>query len=399
MNKTKLAIQQLAKDKFDHTRACRRHLHAHPELSFEEKETAQFITKELDRLGISYSSNVGGYGIVASLQGSSENGQVVALRADMDALPIHEANEVAYKSKNQGVMHACGHDVHTSSLLGAVSILSELKEHYAGEIKVLFQPGEEKLPGGASLMIKDGALKNPIPQKIFGQHVHPPLEVGKVGFRAGAYMASADEIFMTIKGKGGHAALPHEVIDPLIILSNVILALQTVVSRRSNPTTPTVLSFGKVASDGGATNIIPDQIHVQGTFRTMDESWRYKAHEIITQTAVGIARGLGGDVDLDIKVGYPSLLNDHGLTNRAFENAQAYLGSENVVELPIRMTAEDFAYYSQEMPACFYRLGTGNKAKGITSPVHTNTFDVDEHCLEVGSGLMAWLAIQSLLKN
>lgn len=399
MNDTIKAIQQLAKDKFESTRACRRHLHQYPELSFEEKETAQFLCNQLDRLNVEYETNVGGYGIVARIKGQSDNGNVIALRADMDALPIAEANNVPYKSKNKGIMHACGHDVHSASLLGSVGILSELRHHFAGEVKVLFQPAEEKLPGGASLMIKDGALKNPEPTSIFGQHVHPPLQVGKVGFCPGAYMASADEIFMTIKGKGGHAALPHEVIDPLVILSNVILALQSVVSRRGNPTIPTVLSFGKVISDGGATNVIPDQIHVQGTFRTMDEEWRYKAHQIIKETTLGIASGLGGDVDLDIKVGYPSLFNDHQLTNSAFQSAKQYLGDENVIELPIRMTAEDFSYYSQQMPACFYRLGTGNPSKGITSPVHTNTFDVDEHCLEVGSGLMSWLAINSLVNN
>jgi len=317
----------------------------------------------------------------------------------MDALPIKEANSVAYKSLNEGVMHACGHDVHTSSLLGSVKILKELKEHIAGTIKVIFQPAEEKLPGGASLMIKDGVLENPSPSTIYGQHVHPPLEVGKVGFRSGVYMASADEIYMTIKGKGGHAALPQDTIDPLVMLSHIILGLQNVVSRRADPTIPTVLSFGKVNSEGGATNVIPNEIHVQGTFRTMNEAWRYRAHQIITDTATSIAKGMGGDVELDIRVGYPSLKNESQLTQSAFENAKQYLGNENVVELPIRMTAEDFAYYSQVTPACFYRLGTGNIDSGITSPVHTNTFDVDERCLEVGSGLMAWLAICDLKTN
>ena len=276
-------------------------------------------------------------------------------------------------------------------------ILNELKDHISGTVKVIFQPAEERLPGGASLMIKDGVLENPKPASIFGQHVHPPLEVGKVGFRPGVYMASADEIYMTIKGKGGHAALPQDTIDPLVLLSHIILGLQNVVSRRADPTVPTVLSFGKVNSDGGATNVIPNEIYLQGTFRTMSEEWRYRAHQIIRDTATSIARGMGGDVELDIKVGYPSLKNDAMITQNAFNNAQAYLGKENVVELPIRMTAEDFAYYSQVTPACFYRLGTGNMTKGITSPVHTNTFDVDERCLEVGSGLMAWLAICDLL--
>jgi amidohydrolase len=368
----------------------------HPELSFEEKETAEYISSQLDAWGIRYTPNIGGYGIVAEIKGAYDNGKVTALRADMDALPIKEVNEVDYCSKNEGIMHACGHDVHTSSLLGSVRILNELKDHVSGTIKVIFQPAEERLPGGASLMIEEGVLENPKPSSIFGQHVHPPLEVGKVGFRTGVYMASADEIYMTIKGKGGHAALPQDTIDPLVLLSHIILGLQNVVSRRADPTIPTVLSFGKVNSDGGATNVIPNEIHLQGTFRTMNEEWRYKAHEIIRDTAMSIARGMGGDVDLDIKIGYPSLKNEALITKNAFNNAKTYLGDENVVELPIRMTAEDFAYYSQVTPACFYRLGTGNVSKGITSPVHTNTFDVDERCLEVGSGLMAWLAICDL---
>lgn len=397
MLKTKTAIHNLAAKYHNDVIQFRRHLHMYPELSFEEKETAAYISSQLDAWGISYTPNVGGHGIVAEIQGTIDNGRVTALRADMDALPIKEVNEVDYCSKNEGVMHACGHDVHTSSLLGSVRILNELKDHISGTVKVIFQPAEERLPGGASLMIKDGVLENPKPASIFGQHVHPPLEVGKVGFRPGVYMASADEIYMTIKGKGGHAALPQDTIDPLVLLSHIILGLQNVVSRRADPTVPTVLSFGKVNSDGGATNVIPNEIYLQGTFRTMSEEWRYRAHQIIRDTATSIARGMGGDVELDIKVGYPSLKNDAMITQNAFNNAQAYLGKENVVELPIRMTAEDFAYYSQVTPACFYRLGTGNMTKGITSPVHTNTFDVDERCLEVGSGLMAWLAICDLL--
>jgi len=399
MERTKNAIHDLAKKYFKDVVSCRRHLHMHPELSFEEKETSAFVANQLDQWGISYQAGIGGYGIVAEINGTNSSGKVTALRADMDALPILEANKVDYKSQNEGVMHACGHDVHTSSLLGSVRILNEIKDQIPGTIKVIFQPAEEKLPGGASLMIKDGVLENPKPSTIYGQHVHPPLEVGKVGFCPGVYMASADEIFMTIKGKGGHAALPQDVIDPLVILSHIILGLQNLVSRRADPTIPTVLSFGKVNSDGGATNVIPNEIYLQGTFRTMNEEWRYKAHEIIRDTATSIAQGMGGNVDLDIKVGYPSLKNEALLTQAAFTNAKAYLGESNVVELPIRMTAEDFAYYSQVTPACFYRLGTGNISKGITSPVHTNTFDVDEQCLQVGSGLMAWLAICDLHAN
>lgn len=374
----------------------RRHLHQYPELSFHEMETSKFVSNQLDIMGIPHQTNIGGYGIIAEIIGDSDNGKVTALRADMDALPILEANDVAYKSKNPGVMHACGHDVHTSSLLGSAKILSRMTTKFGGRIKLIFQPSEERLPGGASLMIKGGVLENPKPKSIYGQHVHPPLEVGKVGFRSGVYMASADEIFMKIIGKGGHAALPNDTIDPLVMLSHIILGLQNVVSRRADPTIPTVLSFGKVNSDGGATNIIPDTIRVEGTFRTLDEDWRYRAHEIIRKTARSIAQALGGDAEIDIQVGYPCLKNDIDLTQKSQISASKYLGENNVVELPIRMTAEDFSYYTLSTDACFYRLGTGNPSKGITSSVHTNTFDVDEACLEIGSGLMAYLALQEL---
>ncbi|MBT8220134.1 MAG: amidohydrolase [Bacteroidia bacterium] len=389
-------IQELAAKYFDQTVACRRHLHQYPELSFNEIETSNYVASQLDQLGITYKRGIGGHGLVGEIQGESDNGKVTALRADMDALPIQETNEVSYKSQNSGVMHACGHDVHTSSLLGCARILSKIRSRFGGTVKLIFQPAEERLPGGASLMIKDGVLLNPEPRSIFGQHVHPPLETGKVGFRPGIYMASADEIFLTIKGKGGHAALPHDTIDPLVILSNVILGLQGIVSRNANPTIPTVLSFGKVNSDGGATNIIPDRIMLEGTFRTLDEDWRKRAHELIRKTATSIALGMGGTAEIDIKVGYPCLTNNEMLTQKAMSAAINYLGPENVVELPVRLTAEDFAYYTLHTDACFYRLGTGNAEKGITSPVHTSSFDVDEDCLEVGSGLMSYLAIQEL---
>jgi amidohydrolase len=324
--------------------------------------------------------------------------RVVALRADIDALPILEANKVTYKSKNEGIMHACGHDVHSSSLLGTARILNEVRDQFDGTIKLIFQPAEEKLPGGASIMIAEGVLEKPKPLSIFGQHVHPPLEVGKIGMRAGMYMASADELFLTVKGKGGHGAMPHECIDPILLASHLVVALQQIVSRNGNPTVPSVLTFGKINSTGGATNIIPNEVKLMGTFRTMDEKWRMEAHDLMKKMVKNMAKAMGGTAKLNITVGYPFLVNDEVLTMRARKFSEEYLGAENVVDLPIRMTAEDFSYYSQKMPACFYRLGTGNVKNGITSPVHTNTFDVDEDCLKLSTGLMAWLAVQELLE-
>lgn len=374
----------------------RRHLHQYPELSFAEHQTAAYIADRLKSWGVPHQYPVAETGVVALIKGERGPGPVIALRADIDALPITEANEVSYSSKNIGVMHACGHDVHTASMLGTVKILWDLRKQFAGTIKCLFQPGEEQVPGGASLMIKAGVLENPTPRSIFGQHVHPPLEVGKVGMRPGLYMASTDELYLTISGKGGHGALPHRTVDPIAISAQVITALQQLISRQTDPTLPAVLTFGYIASDGGATNVIPNKVELHGTLRTMDEDFRADMHQKLTHTANGIAQALGGSAQLRIAKGYPFLKNDEPLTARAFGYAKEYLGSDNVVELPIRMTGEDFAYYSQAMPACFYRLGTGNKEKNITSPVHTNTFDVDEDCFLHSTGLMAWMALQEI---
>ena len=374
----------------------RRHLHQYPELSFQEVETGRFIAQRLKAMNIPFVHGIADNGVVAKIEGRNPHKAVVALRADIDALPIQEANDVPYCSKNEGVMHACGHDVHTSSLLGTAQILQTVKDDFEGTVKLLFQPAEERLPGGASLMIKEGALKNPTPSIIIGQHVHPPLEAGTVGLCPGKYMASADELFMEVTGKGGHGALPHNCVDTVLMTAHILTALQQIVSRNANPIIPSVLTFGKIYSDGGATNVIPNKVHLQGTFRTMNEEWRFKAHQLMKNMAHQIALSMGGQCDLDIKVGYPTLYNDPSLTNRVKVVSSQYLGETNVKDLDPRMTAEDFAYYSQVIPACFYRLGTGNKAKGIQSPIHTNTFDVDEKCLETSTGLMAWLAIAEL---
>ncbi len=395
MKDLKDQVKSLSEKYFSDVLEFRRHIHANPELSFEEHETSKYVKDKLSSFGLTEINSMADTGLVASIKGKNPDSKVIALRADMDALPIHEANEVSYKSKNEGVMHACGHDVHTSSLLGAAKILEEVKDQFEGTVKLIFQPGEEKFPGGASIMIKEGVLKNPEPHGIIGQHVMPLVPVGKVGFRNGMYMASADEIYVTVKGKGGHGAMPEFNIDPVLITSHIIVALQQIVSRVASPKMPSVLSFGKVIANG-ATNVIPNEVKLEGTFRTFDEEWRKEAHKKMKKMAEGIAESMGGSCDFDIKVGYPHLKNNEELTNKAREAAKDYMGAENVVDLDLWMAAEDFAYYSQETDACFYRLGIRNEEKGIISGVHTPTFNIDEDALKTGMGLMAWLAINEL---
>ncbi|MFI5137183.1 MAG: M20 family metallopeptidase [Sphingobacteriales bacterium] len=387
-------IQQLSKNIYNDVVANRRHLHSHPELSFHEVETSAFVAARLDELGLQY-KKMADNGLVALIKGEKPSDNVIALRADMDALPILEANDVPYKSQNAGVMHACGHDVHTSSLLGTAKILTALKSEFGGTIKLIFQPAEEKLPGGASLMIKEGVLENPKPQAVLGQHVMPFIDAGKVGFRAGKYMASTDELYVTVRGKGGHGAQPQQNIDPVIITAHILTALQTIISRSADPKSPSVLSFGKVIANG-ATNVIPNEVYLEGTFRTMDEQWRSEAHIKIKKMAEGIAESMGGSCEFNIVRGYPFLINEEKLTASARGFAEDYLGKENVLDLDIWMAAEDFAYYSQVADACFYRLGTRNDSRGITSSVHTPTFDVDESALELSTGLMAYLAVKQL---
>ncbi len=388
-------IKTLSKQYFSEIQTIRRHMHAHPELSFQEFNTSAFIAQKLKEFQISFKTGFVKTGIVGIIEGKNPTKKVIALRADMDALPIQEQNKVDYCSVNAGVMHACGHDVHTSCLLGAAKILHSLKNEFEGTIKLIFQPGEEKLPGGASLMIAEGVLENPKPSGIIGLHVFPSMETGKVGFRSGMYMASTDELYVTVIGKGGHGALPHLTVDPVLIASHIIVALQQIVSRNCQPIIPSVLSFGKVIANG-ATNVIPDEVKLEGTFRTLDENWRIEAHQKMISLAKGIAESMGATCIFEIKRGYPVLYNDGILTQHAENAAKQYLGEENVEQLDLRMTAEDFAYYTQHLPGCFYRLGTGNKKKGITSNVHTATFNVDEHALEIGMGLMAWIALQEL---
>ncbi len=388
-------IKQLAQKHSKEIVEIRHHLHQNPELSFEEYNTQKYILQQLNNIGITDVTPTAKTGLVALIKGNNPDKKTVALRGDIDALPIEEQNDVPYKSINSGVMHACGHDVHTSCLLGAAQILNEIKTSFEGTIKLVFQPGEEKLPGGASLMIKEGVLKNPYVYSMIGQHVMPLLPAGTVGFRSGLYMASTDEIYVTVKGKGGHGAMPHLNIDPVLISAHIITSLQQLISRMANPAIPCVLSFGKVIANG-ATNIIPNEVKMEGTFRTMNEKWRAEAHQKMKKLAEGIAESMGGSCDFDIHLGYPFLKNNPEVTARAKQAAIAYLGEEHVVDLDIWMAAEDFAFYSQEVPATFYRLGVRNEAKGITSSVHTPTFNIDEAALEIGSGLMAWLALEEL---
>lgn len=387
-------IKSLSSAYSTHTVSLRRHLHAHPELSYQEFQTVKFVAEQLTSFGIE-SRPVATTGLIAEIKGKNPDRKMIALRADMDALPILEENNVIYKSKNAGVMHACGHDVHTSSLLMTARILNEIKEDFEGTIRFLFQPGEEKNPGGASYMIKEGALENPRPAAILGQHVFPLLPAGKVGFREGMYMASADEIYLKVIGKGGHGAAPDLAIDPIVIASHIIIALQQVISRNANPRQPTVLTFGNIVGLG-ATNIIPNEVNIAGTFRAMNEVWRESALEKIKKMAESIAEGMGGRCEVDISRGYPYLENNPELTRRIRSAAEEYVGRENVVGIDITLGAEDFAYYSQVVPASFYRLGTSSVAKGITSYVHTPTFDIDEDALAIGPGLMAWMALQEL---
>jgi amidohydrolase len=375
--------------------AWRRHLHANPELSYEEFNTSKFVAAHLRSFGIEPQEGIATTGIVALVKGKNPEKKSVALRADMDALPIQEINNVPYKSTKPGVMHACGHDVHTSSLLGTAKILQQVKDQFEGTIKLIFQPGEEKNPGGASFMIRDGALLNPKPSSIIGQHVMPLIPVGKVGFREGMYMASSDEIYLKVIGKGGHGAAPELTIDPVVIAAHIIIALQQVISRNASPKQPTVLTFGRIIGEG-ATNIIPDEVNIAGTFRALNEVWRKEGLQKITKMAESIAEGMGGKCEVTISHGYPYLENNPEVTRRIRKAAEEYVGKENVVDIDLTLGSEDFAYYSHVVPASFYRLGTRNESKGITSYVHTPTFDIDEEALKIGPGLMAWMAVSEL---
>lgn len=400
------SIKKLAQDYFKDVVSYRQHMHQYPELSFQEFKTAEFVCLILDKYSISYTKGIVKTGIVAVIEGKNPTKKTLLLRADLDALPIEEKNEVAYKSLNNGVMHACGHDVHTASVLGTAIILQQLKHEFEGTVKIMFQPGEEVLPGGSSLMIAEGVLQNPKVDMAIAQHVFPSMQVGKVGFKSGMYMASTDEIHITITGKGGHAAMAGEYNNPLVAAASIIKEIEQVfpfvldaegVARNTENNLPTVIAFGKIEGKG-ATNVIPESVYLAGTFRTMDEVWRKKVKEKIAQIVDTISKHYQVTAELNIIDGYPFLTNDIGVTAYCKQAAIEYLGAENVEDLPLRMTAEDFAYITQQVPSCFYRLGTGNKTKGITAGVHTSIFDIDEDALKISTGLMAWMSISSLSK-
>lgn len=395
MKQLREKVKQLASALFPDIVSVRRHLHAHPELSWHEFNTADYVASKLEDHGIPVTRNIAQTGLMGIIHGKGEPRRVIALRADMDALPIQEENTVGYRSRAAGIMHACGHDVHMASLLGAASILQQLSDQIHGTIKLIFQPSEETLPGGAIRMIEEGVLENPHVDCIIGMHVYPLLDSGKVGMRPGKYMASSDEFYLTIRGRGGHAATPELNTDPVLIAAHILLALQQITSRLAPPTMPTVVSVGKVLAEGRV-NIIPDEVKMEGIIRTFDHAWREKVHGHLTRIATSVAEAMGGTCRVNIVNGYPFLMNDTELTSRVQSFAEDFLGRDNVVSLDIRMTSEDFAYFSQAIPACFYRLGIRNEKAGITSNLHTSTFDVDEKSLETGMGLMAWIAINEL---
>ena len=392
----KTAIKKLAEEYQIENVNTRRYLHKHPELSFQEFNTSLFVQKQLNNLGIPFKI-IATTGVVGIIKGKNPESRIIALRADMDALPIQEENKVEYCSVNDGVMHACGHDVHTSVLLGAAKIINDLKEELEGTIKFIFQPGEEKNPGGASIMIKEGVLEDPKPHGILGLHVHPGLDVSKLSFRKGRVMASADEIYITIKGKGGHAAAPHLTVDTILVASQLIISLQQIISRNNNALNPSILSICSIEG-GKTTNVIPSEVKLKGTFRAMDEDWRKKAHQLMHLQAQGIALATGAEIDFNIDIGYPTVDNDPNFTEQAWEIAKDYMGIQFVEETEIRMGAEDFGFYTQQIPGCFFRLGVRNEKNNITQSVHTPKFDIDENAIKYGVGTMSWLAF-NLLKQ
>jgi amidohydrolase len=394
-------IKSLSQKYFSKVLEVRRHLHKFPELSFHEYETSAYIQRQLKEAGIEFTNGYVKTGIIALIKGKNPEKKTILLRGDMDALPIDEKNETEYKSCNKGVMHACGHDVHSACVLGTALILNELRNEWEGTVKIMFQPGEEVLPGGANLMVKEGVLENPKVDKALALHVFPSMETGKVGFKAGMYMASTDELYLTVNGKGGHAAMSGEYVNPLLIASEILLEINKKfmepgsLKGTKGENIPTVVAFGKI-NGKGATNVIPDKVELEGTFRTMNEEWRNEVHEKLKKIVGEISSEYKIPSELRIEKGYPFLVNDEHVTNSSIKAAQEYLGKENVEELPLRMTAEDFAFITQKVPSCFFRLGTGNKLKGITSGVHTATFDIDEKALETGVGMLAWLTLTEL---
>jgi amidohydrolase len=391
----KQEILKMSSAMHEETIRTRHHLHQYPELSFKEYETANYVESRLKSIGFTDVKRIATTGVVALLKPHFMGERVIGLRSDLDALPIHETNDVFYKSTHEGIMHACGHDVHTAILLSVAKILFEIKDQITGNVKFIFQPGEELLPGGASLLIKEGVLTNPTVDCLIAQHVTPQIEVGKIGFKKGLFMASTDEIYLKVKGKGGHAAMPQTYINPLLIASAIITKLHQffMIDKKENvQQIPTVLAFGKIEGMG-ATNVIPNEVDIAGTFRTLDESWRKRCHEIMNDIITETVATFGGEFELDIRGGYPCLVNDDQVTDRCINTTSSILGKEKIIELDYRMTAEDFAYFSQIKPVCFYRLGTGNALKSTQHNVHNSNFNIDEEVLIFAPALMVCMAI------
>lgn len=395
MQHIKEKIKRLAEEHLQEIIAIRRHIHRNPELAFAEKKTAELISKKLSEYGIEHQTGIAKTGVVGLIKGKNPDAFVLGLRADMDALPITEKNNHDFVSENPGVMHACGHDAHVAALLGTAKILHALKDEFEGTVKLIFQPSEEEFPGGAKVMIEEGVLENPKIDRMLAQHVYPQLPAGQVGMKPGKYMASTDELYFKVIGKGGHGALPEQNIDPVLIASHIVTALQQVVSRNSSPAMPTVVTIGRFIAEG-RTNVIPGEVNMDGILRTFDESWRKEAQQLIVRIAKGIAESMGGSCEVMIDSGYPVLVNDEEVTKETKEYTVEYLGSENVFDLEYRMTAEDFAYFSHQVPVTYYRLGVRNEAKGIVSNLHADTFDLDESSLQTAIGLMSWNAISHL---
>lgn len=391
----KAHIQKILNQQKEFIRNTYRHLHAHPELSFEEHETAAFICRQLENMQIPYRSGIAGIGILARIEGRNPEKRCIALRADMDALPVCENVNIDWKSKNENVMHACGHDAHTACLLGAAAVLNEIRNDFEGTILLVFQPGEEKAPGGARLMLEAGIFDDYKPELIIAQHVSVDFPTGTMAFLPGKIMASADEIHVKVKGKGGHGALPHLVNDTVLATAQTLVSLQQVKSRLCHPLTPMVLTFGKLIA-GGAQNIIPHEVQLSGTFRTFDEEWRHKALAHIRRIITETTAAYGCTADIDIPAGYPCVVNDLEITQKSRAFAEEWVGKENTLTLEPRMTSEDFAFFSQKYPATFYRFGVKGEINADSGGLHSATFRIDEEALQTGAGGMAWLAYSFL---
>lgn len=390
-------IKRLAHEQREEVIAWRRWMHQHPELSQEEYKTMEFIAERLRGLGLEPRTGIGGTGVMAMIHGNAHGDKpyCVALRADFDALPITECTGLPFSSENPGVMHACGHDMHTTSLLGAAKILCQLRDQMQGDIMLIFEPSEEKYPGGARMMMDDGLFDEVMPNEIYSFHCLPEMDFGKVGMRKGRYMASTDELYWTVKGCGGHGATPHRNIDPILIASHIVVALQQLVSRNAAPMMPTVLTVGKINDVGGRTNITPDEVKMEGIIRTFDPEWRLECHEKIRKLSCGIAESMGGECDLFIDYGYPPVINDDECTQQVHDNACAFLGEENVEWLDLRMTAEDFAFFGQKIPSCYYRIGIHEPGTPFSN-LHRPNLIVDERSIELANGFIAYNALTAL---